>query len=513
MKSQISHISKIYAFFNVSSLLFNLMIFVINDFLSLYEKFSNFLFYLDIFLKISMILFSMLYYLIFLRFPQTRRKMNKIVIVLFEKLYDLIPMFEILIEINIKFRFYIEDSKFYCFYYLKIVYFLCKWFMIMIKNSNSVFFSIFFNSAYIIIITINIYIILKLNDENKDIMVFFELVLAVFSLNILIRLFKNSSLAEKMIFTEYLSEINDSVSFISEETYNDKKNRKFRIFYTNKKTLDLLKLKLDKNQQLNFSDFNKKIRHFRLNKVKLRQKVNEDKTLYPLKPQKLSPFDSLTEMLNFYNSYQDNKVIITFLRLSKDDSNKTERQFPLTDLKLTLMKTAYGNKQCFFIQIKEIEKIICLKETSKFKTRLLKSISHEIMTPLNGSLTLLELLRNERFVEDDVSSLYLDNCLASLKLLENTLNNIVDYNEMISDQFIICMSSINLNNLMNEIFLITKSQVELKKVEYTIELDGLLSKIPIYTDYSRLKQILLNVILNSIQFTNRGLIKIEVHVM
>ena len=121
-------------------------------------------------------------------------------------------------------------------------------------------------------------------------------------------------------------------------------------------------------------------------------------------------------------------------------------------------------------------------------------------------------MRNQFSQENSSETeIYLDGSLACLKLMENTLNNMIDYSLILSGQFIICMSNVNLHSLMKEIYNITKHQVQLKNIDYSIELDAIFSKMEIYTDYARLKQIILNITLNSIQFTNKGTIKIEIH--
>ena len=439
-------------------------------------------------------------------------KTNKILILLINKIFDLAPILEILIEINLEFRFYMHEQKFYWFYYIRFIYFLFKSLMIAIKNEQSAFIAISTNSLFFLIIMINLCVIFNLDNMYLLIIVFAEIFLMLYSLNVLIRMHLASQHNEVKIYQSYLNEMSDSVTIIKVIPNKKKHFKNYQLLYNNRKTLEIFKIK-DENSPLTFKSLNKKILNFRFNKTKLFDKtVIGAKSLYPTQSLRLMSFDSLFEMLTFYNSYQDEQVFITFLRLAKYDSEDTEKHACSLNLKLTLKKSILNDTSYFFIHIKAIEKIIKIKETSEFKTRLLNSISHELKTPLNGSLTLLELLRNEKSVENELSSFYLDNCLASLKLLENTLNNIIDYSLMISEQFIICMSNVNLNHLMNEIFMITKSQVELKNVDYMIELDGLLSKRTIYTDYHRLKQIILNVLLNSVQFTNKGSIKVKISV-
>ena len=61
--------------------------------------------------------------------------------------------------------------------------------------------------------------------------------------------------------------------------------------------------------------------------------------------------------------------------------------------------------------------------------------------------------------------------MASLKLLENSLNNIIDYSLTLSDQFLLNLSIVDMEDLLGEIFNIVKSQINLKILDFCIDVD------------------------------------------
>ena len=67
-----------------------------------------------------------------------------------------------------------------------------------------------------------------------------------------------------------------------------------------------------------------------------------------------------------------------------------------------------------------------------------------------------------------------------------------------------------MEELLGEIFNIVKSQINLKNLDFCIDVDISLINEKFVSDYTRLKQVILNILLNSIQFTMMGTITMQV---
>ena len=147
--------------------------------------------------------------------------------------------------------------------------------------------------------------------------------------------------------------------------------------------------------------------------------------------------------------------------------------------------------------LRKIDSIEDLKSQNQMKTRLINSFSHELKTPLNSSIPLLELALSS-FTTDNT---YLQKALVSLRLLENALNNILDYSLLLSDELIMNYSDVRIEEVVQDIQTILNDKIDLKNLKFTMNIP---QNLVIYTDYTRLKQILLNLLLNSIQFTEQG---------
>ncbi len=162
----------------------------------------------------------------------------------------------------------------------------------------------------------------------------------------------------------------------------------------------------------------------------------------------------------------------------------------------------------FLIQDRsEIDEITNLKDLNQFNRRLICSFSHEIKTPINGALPNLEILKAN--IENEELKGLLDRSIGSLKILENSLDNIMAYNLLQENQIFLSKNRFSLKDLLKEILVILVPMIKLKNLNFFISAEDH-EQIEIITDYIKLKQILLNLLTNAVQFTLEGEIKLYI---
>ena len=277
-----------------------------------------------------------------------------------------------------------------------------------------------------------------------------------------------------------------------------KRKSHFEIKLFNEKALNLLDF--NEISSMNFPVLNEKMRFFRFEKVKCTKEMSEANVFATKNHEKTLieslPFSNLSEILWFYEKKSRKNESFYFSRLIKN--------LPFSsNLKLIIKRGFLNKKNYFFLFLRKIDSLEDLKEKNEIKTRLLSSFSHELKTPLNSSIPLLS-----EALEKPGKTAYLSKVLSCLKLLDNSLNNILDYSLILSDQFLINLCQIDLKELLTEVFSIISEQIELKGL--ILDIENSLEKTSIYTDYIRLRQILLNIFLNSIQFTSKGRISLRI---
>ena len=386
------------------------------------------------------------------------------------------------------------------------------------KNGENSKINIFLQIFIILIIIINFSFILEIQKIP------FEILLLLIELSLFLYVFLLFS-AKNLDFTALTNEPNELKLFHRINYFNflyegviiirKTKENPYNIEIFNEKSLNFIDYGTHVSKEiLSFSSINEKFKGFSFEKMKNRQNehtlnhiiIQQPEPFIDKNPPKPTYFDTLDEILSFYEKKSQNNETFYFKRLI----NNCYEDIAIThNLKMTINHEKYKENSYFFLLLKKTDMILDLKEKNEIKTRLLNSFSHELKTPLNGSIPMLEALNTNPKLDITLKSPYIDNTLGCLKLLDNTLNNILDYSLIISDQFIVNLCQIDVKELLKEVFSIVKHQIKLKGLELYIEIDASIYELYIYSDYNRMKQLLLNILLNAIQFTNKGNISVK----
>lgn len=141
----------------------------------------------------------------------------------------------------------------------------------------------------------------------------------------------------------------------------------------------------------------------------------------------------------------------------------------------------------------------------KAKQRFLSNMSHEIRTPLQSILGYAELITKQQNPnKKDVDAIY----KSSIHLLQ-IVNEVLDYNRIISGEFSFTKRPFHLSKLLDEVLWVMRPLAEQKSLALKTELN--LQEIEfVVGDAFRLKQVLFNLIGNAIKFTLKGEILLAV---
>ena len=142
------------------------------------------------------------------------------------------------------------------------------------------------------------------------------------------------------------------------------------------------------------------------------------------------------------------------------------------------------------------------------KSDFLSSMSHEIRTPLNAIIGFSQALAKEPIsgsAKEEVKEII----NASNNLLE-IVNGILDISKIEANKIEIVEIDYSTRKLINDIGNIINSKIGSKVIEFKTEIDDKLPEV-LYGDVIHLKQIITNLLTNSVKYTKKGyiLLKIE----
>ena len=153
-----------------------------------------------------------------------------------------------------------------------------------------------------------------------------------------------------------------------------------------------------------------------------------------------------------------------------------------------------------------------LKEANKIMREFMSNVSHELRTPMNAIIGISKMILKYN------SNNLTEKQKEGLELIENSgdrllelINDILDLSRIESKRIQVINESYSFNKLISSIKNTVIGLIDTKEIKFVVRKS---SAIPEYVlgDYRKLTQILLNILGNSIKFTNSGKIELSIHV-
>lgn len=152
------------------------------------------------------------------------------------------------------------------------------------------------------------------------------------------------------------------------------------------------------------------------------------------------------------------------------------------------------------------------ESASRAKTEFLANMSHEIRTPMTAILGYADILAGEH--AHSLSQVSKAECIETIKRngehLMSIINDILDISKIEADKLVAEQIAVSPITVAQEVLELMKVKSEAKGLALNLEIATPIPK-SIQTDPTRLRQILVNLVGNSIKFTELGGVTVSMH--
>lgn len=155
---------------------------------------------------------------------------------------------------------------------------------------------------------------------------------------------------------------------------------------------------------------------------------------------------------------------------------------------------------------KEKSDIEYLQRLQKMRSQFLANVSHELRTPIFAIQGYVETLLNGAIHDEKVNKHFLEKANQHTVSLSNLLNDLIDISMIESGEMRMSYRYFKINDLINQVIQENKIIAEEKNLELTYI--PAREDLEVFGDKDKLRQVLINLILNAVKYTEKG--KIEV---
>ena len=149
-----------------------------------------------------------------------------------------------------------------------------------------------------------------------------------------------------------------------------------------------------------------------------------------------------------------------------------------------------------------------LEEASRLKSEFLANTSHELRTPLNGMIGFLQLVLDGMCDSPEEERDFQRQALECSRHLLGLINDVLDIAKIEAGKLALEITPVDPANVFDEVYTVTHVQAAQKGIKLAFEPPEV-ADLRVRGDFGKIKQILINLVGNSLKFTAKGSITVR----
>lgn len=163
-----------------------------------------------------------------------------------------------------------------------------------------------------------------------------------------------------------------------------------------------------------------------------------------------------------------------------------------------------------FYHLVTIHVSIQKQQTENNEKQIMAYLSHELRNPLQSVNLATTLLKGKIKNESEKSRDYVNTIEKSCNHMNKIINDVLDLSRLNSNEMIIDLDVYNIHDIAMDSISSLENDANIKKIKFSTQYGENVPK-SIYTDYTRIIQVLTNLLSNAIKYSDKGdvILKIE----
>ena len=152
---------------------------------------------------------------------------------------------------------------------------------------------------------------------------------------------------------------------------------------------------------------------------------------------------------------------------------------------------------------KQVEEIEMLKRNEQFRKEFLQNLAHEVKTPVFAIQGYVDTLLQGALENPEVNRPFLEKTSRNIDRLVNLINDLDEISKLERGEQVIYKQNFIIQDLVKEVFESLSIKAEQKNIHYGIK-KGCESPLTVFADKEKIRQVILNLVENSIKYGKYG---------